>query len=296
MPIVPLTGLAALTWFLAPQTSHVYPPVRAKDAEEIRLHIDSIFKAYMAKDREMVRKTHSDDWRGFTIGSRNIRRGIDEYMQLAEGSLSNRTSWMTAYKMVDYDTIFHGDIALVCYVAEIEGRSGDKVNTDKYRVLDVYQKRGGGWIQVGTNTARHPDAVAQQFSKSVAPNDQLRAALLQSREQVWRAWFDNDQDKLKAFITEDAIAIDADEGPWGNRDTILSSAEAFKKSGGKLVSLEFPRTEIQLIGYTAILYTSYSYETEVNGKRTKSEGRGTEVFVIRDGKLVNTGWHLDKGP
>lgn len=32
-----------------------------------------------------------------------------------------------------------------------------------------------------------------------------------------------------------------------------------------------------------------------NGKRTTASGRGSEIFVIRDNQLVNTGWHLDAG-
>ncbi|MGH9318774.1 MAG: hypothetical protein ACRD3V_02655 [Vicinamibacteria bacterium] len=44
-----------------------------------------------------------------------------------------------------------------------------------------------------------------------------------------------------------------------------------------------------------ILYTSYLYELDSGGKRETCSGRGTEIFVERDGKLVNTGWHLDSG-
>jgi hypothetical protein len=44
-----------------------------------------------------------------------------------------------------------------------------------------------------------------------------------------------------------------------------------------------------------IIYTSYLYEIEANGKRTTRTGRGTEMFVRRGNDLVNTGWHLDGG-
>ena len=69
----------------------------------------------------------------------------------------------------------------------------------------------------------------------------------------------------------------------------------FAKSGGKLVKLEFPKTEIQVFGYTAIVYSDYSYELEVGGQKINQAGRVTEIFVNRKGKWVNPGWHLDSG-
>jgi hypothetical protein len=45
----------------------------------------------------------------------------------------------------------------------------------------------------------------------------------------------------------------------------------------------------------AILYTTWSYTLEVEGKAQTSSGRGTEIFVRRDGQWVNSGWHLDSG-
>jgi hypothetical protein len=50
---------------------------------------------------------------------------------------------------------------------------------------------------------------------------------------------------------------------------------------------------MQIYGNTIIIYTTYVYEIENNGKRTTSTGRGTEIFVRRGDDLVNTGWHLD---
>jgi hypothetical protein len=34
-------------------------------------------------------------------------------------------------------------------------------------------------------------------------------------------------------------------------------------------------------------------ETESGGKHEVSSGRATEIFVFRDGKWVNPGWHTD---
>lgn len=51
-----------------------------------------------------------------------------------------------------------------------------------------------------------------------------------------------------------------------------------------------------MYGYTAIIYTTYVLETEsASGEKQASSGRATEVFVLRDGKWVNPGWHMDSG-
>ena len=61
------------------------------------------------------------------------------------------------------------------------------------------------------------------------------------------------------------------------------------------MQLEFPKTEIQVYGNTVIIYTTYVYETEVNGQRSTASGRATEMFVRRGDELVNVGWHMDSG-
>jgi hypothetical protein len=67
------------------------------------------------------------------------------------------------------------------------------------------------------------------------------------------------------------------------------------RDGAKLLRLEFPKTELQVYGNTVIVYTTYLYEIEANGKRETRSGRGTEMFVRRGDDLVNVGWHLDSG-
>jgi hypothetical protein len=76
---------------------------------------------------------------------------------------------------------------------------------------------------------------------------------------------------------------------------VLDGAKRFAESGGKLVRLEFPKTEIQVYGNTIIIYTTYVYETEVNGQHSTASGRATEMFVRRGNELVNVGWHMDSG-
>jgi len=113
------------------------------------------------------------------------------------------------------------------------------------------------------------------------------------RETVWRAWFANDAKTLEELVPADAIVISAGEEKWKNQQEVFKSAAEFQAGGGKLVRLEFPRTEIQRFGDVAIIWSAYSVETETNGKRSLSSGRVTEIFVRRDGRWINPGWHTD---
>jgi hypothetical protein len=122
-----------------------------------------------------------------------------------------------------------------------------------------------------------------------------REAILKQRESVWRAFFSNDRAALEKLVPEDTVAINAGEELWQDRAGVLRGAEEFARSGGRLVRLEFPRTDIRIYGDTVILYTTYVYETEIEGRRELYSGRGTEIFVNRGGNLVNAGWHLDSG-
>ena len=108
-----------------------------------------------------------------------------------------------------------------------------------------------------------------------------RGEILKVRESVWRAWFAN------------TIVISSDETKSKNQADILRTAAEFQADGGKLIRLEFPRTEIQRFGDVAIIWTSYLVETEENGKRVMVSGRATEIFVRRNGEWVNPGWHTD---
>jgi len=120
-----------------------------------------------------------------------------------------------------------------------------------------------------------------------------RAELLKVREAVWRSWFANDRKALEVLVPPDTIVISAGEETWKNQADILESAAKFHAAGGKLIRLEFPRTEIQRFGDVAITYSQYLYETEEAGKRSVTSGRVTEVFVRRNGQWTNPGWHTD---
>jgi len=147
------------------------------------------------------------------------------------------------------------------------------------------------WSQFAfTSSAAAPcGSLAQPVSPA------LRQEILGAREAVWRAWFANDQARLEKVIPEETVAINAGEEAWQGQSEVLESARQFAASGARLVRLDYPRTEIQLFGDVAILYTSYVFEVEAGGERQVSSGRATEVFVRRDGRWVNPGWHMDSG-
>ncbi len=149
------------------------------------------------------------------------------------------------------------------------------------------------WLAVAADVPRFGPASAGSQPATLSPAE--RRELLAAREAVWRAWFANDQAHLEAVIPEETIAINAGEEAWQDRRAVLESAQAFAAGGQRLVALEYPRTEMQVYGDVAILYTLYRFELEGNGQRGVTAGRGTEIFVRRNGRWVNSGWHLDSG-
>jgi hypothetical protein len=51
--------------------------------------------------------------------------------------------------------------------------------------------------------------------------------------------------------------------------------------GAGVKDIEFPKTEIQLYGYTGVVYSNYAYELETGGQHVNQSGRVTEVFVAQ---------------
>jgi ketosteroid isomerase-like protein len=264
---------------------------RKKDAAAIRAHIDSIFQAYIAKDRDEIRATHAEDWRGFLRPSRSVIKGIEGYMEAAEAALSGPYG-LSAYEFVEYDVVFYGDTGVVNYVAELVPGRGTR--RPRIRVLDVYRQIGGEWIQVASQTAPHPDSLAAQRQRPAPVSEALRAEILNAREQLWQSWFGNRED-LVQVVPAETIAINPDQEEWEGQKEILAAAAAFVARGSRLLGVEFPRTEIQLYGDVAILYSLYRLELEIEGQTVNPAGRATEVFVRREGRWVNPGWHLDSG-
>jgi len=270
---------------------------RPEDRDAIRAHIDSIFHAYIEKDRATIEATHSAEWRGFLGASRSIIRGLDTYMEGADAFL-RFPGGIAGYRFEDFDLLFYGDFGLVSYVADVDLTNGEtppELYKTKYRSIDVYAKLNGHWTQVASHLNTHPDILEARSQEPQPVSAAARAEILARRETVWRAFFANDRARLEELVPEDTVAINAGEEVWHDRDSVLAGASDFAASGAKLVRLEFPRTEIRVYGDTVILYTTYTYETKTGGKRDVYSGRGTEVFVNRKGELVNVGWHLDSG-
>lgn len=268
---------------------------RAADREAIRAHIDSIYQAFIHKDAAALKATHGENWRGFLTGSGAMIRGIDQYMQSVSGGLPGPYG-MTGYKLRDFDVVFAGDnAAFATFISENEVKTPAGMQKQVLRLGDFYVKNNGHWIQAGSNTSLHPESVAEQMSTPGTLSESMKKSLLECREGVWRSFFANDRATLEKLVPEDTVTMESGGGEFGNRKMVLDGAAQFAKSGVKLARLEFPKTEIQLYGYTAIVYSTYLYEVEKDGKRQTASGRVTEVFVLRNGHWVNPGWHMDSG-
>lgn len=275
-------------------------PDQAADAAAIRAHIGSIFQAFIDGDEKKIFDTHSEDWRGMLEGYPTPIKGIAEYMK------ANGIDWPkpanapkvepyypsgTTYKIDDFDVHFYNpELAVVNFLG---GFQRNDVALRRFRIMDIYAKRKGSWIQVASHTVVDPNWRAEQMSQPRTITPDVRERILAKREAVWRAWFANDRAQMEKLIPAEAIAINDGEEKFADRAAIFAGAKQFAESGGKLVRLEFPKTEIQAYGNTVLIYTTYLYEIEVNGKRSTSTGRGTEMFVRRGDELVNVGWHLD---
>jgi hypothetical protein len=284
-----LVALTAGLVFAAPPADD-----RPKDREAIRAHIDRIFQAFIHKDRAELRATHAENWLGYLEGSHEMIRGIDGYMSSTGFFEPGSPYGMTGYKMREFDMIFHGDAAFVAFVADVEAKTPAGPVRRALRITDFYTKQNGAWIQTGSDTELHPESMAAQMQAPRALGDGEKQRLLAAREAVWRAYFGGNRAALEKLLPQELITLGAG-GDWSNRKTVLDGSARFAADGGKLLRLEFPKTEIQAYGYTAIVYSSYVYEIEIGGKRSTNTGRVTEVFVNRNGAWVNPSWHMDSG-
>lgn len=239
---------APVTSFVANNRSTGSQTDRAADAAAIRAHIESIFQAFIDGDEDKIFATHSEDWRGFLEGSRAPIKGIDEYMR------ANGIEWPrpagaprlnpylpsgTGYKMSNFDVHFYSpDLAVASFLGDFERKVGDATITlRRFRIMDVYAKRKGSWIQVASHTVIDPDWRAEQMSKPLTVGPQIRQQILTAREAVWKAYFTNDRALLEKLIPEEAIAIDNGEEVWSNLAAILAGAQRFAASGAKLVEI-----------------------------------------------------------
>jgi hypothetical protein len=131
------------------------------------------------------------------------------------------------------------------------------------------------------------------LSAARAQTPDQKTEILKTREAVWRAWFANDTAALKELVPAETIVFSSDEAKWKYQADILRTAAEFQAGGGKLTRLEFPRTEVQQFGDVAVVWSNFVVETETNGKKSVDAGRASEIFVRRNGRWVNPGWHTD---
>lgn len=135
-------------------------------------------------------------------------------------------------------------------------------------------------------------AFAQDFGRQ--PDAATQREILAIREQAWRTWFANDTVAFKRIVPE-LVALGWDGGAWEDRAMTMAAMGEFAKTGMTLASLEFPRNVFQQYGDVVILYTSFTLVLKTPaGQTEQTTGRGTEIFVRRDGRWVHTGWHLDR--
>ena len=144
-------------WLGSRGPHHAVPGTkRAEDVALIREQILRVFEAYRQKELGILRRTHTADWRGFSLRSAGVGRGIDAYMRDAEAAIAS--TQFEEYQILELDAIFYGELAVVPYVARIAGKNRQgRMEAYRLRVLDVYLREPTGWNQVATNTSLHPE-------------------------------------------------------------------------------------------------------------------------------------------
>jgi len=120
--------------------------------------------------------------------------------------------------------------------------------------------------------------------------------LLKVRDTVWRAWFAGDTKPLEQLVPPGTVVMSGSEKDWKDQAHVLEGPAEFRAGGGKLLRLEFPRTQIQHFGDVAVVWSDFVLETETNGKRSTGSGRATEIFVWKNGRWLNPGWHTGSQP
>jgi hypothetical protein len=267
---------------------------RAQDAAAVRAHIESIFQAFIDKDRAKLAATHGVNWRGFQAGSSRVIRGREGYMEASVGTgpLPPKGQGMVGYRISDFDTVFYGDAAVSTFVAEVDFVDGERRGTSKLNLLDVHAREDGKWIQVASNTSYHPEYQDTLRSAFGLPSDEQKTAILTAREKVWRAWYSGDVAQFRKLVPAELITLHPGSASFGTYDSVIAASKGFAASGGKLARLVFPKTEFQQYGNTVIIYTSYELDVERGGKTETEKGKATEIFVRRKGDWLNTGWQL----
>ena len=285
--------LASATIALVARQAQTPAPKRDADVAAIRAHIESIFQAFIDKDPLKLKDTHGADWRGFMPGSGHAIHGREGYMKSATSSATMPKGQGTiGYRISDFDVVFYGDTAVASFVADVDTIVDVEKTKQKLTLMDVYHREPNGWIQVASDTQLHPDESERQMSRFRPMTPGERAPLLAAREAVWRAWYAGDIAALETLVPAELITLGSGASAFGTRASVLEGAKQFATTGANLTRLAFPRTEPQAYGSTVILYTSYELDLEREGRTRTERGVATEVFVMQDGRWLNTGWQL----
>ena len=213
-----------VTSFVANETSIAAPDDRAADREAIRAHIDRIFQAFIKKDAAELRATHEQNWLGYLEGSRTMIRGVDGYMNYNYVDPSSPYG-MKSYKMREFDMIFKGDAAFVCFTAEIEAHTPNGPLKRVLRIVDFYTKQAGKWIQTGSDTELHPESVEEQ-----------QQTLRSLPESAKKKLLEDGGTKLRSSILAAST--------WGDMEIAASTKELAEKAYRK-VCFRSPTTDTE---------------------------------------------------
>lgn len=141
---------------------------RDADREAIKTEIGRITRAFIDRDIETVYKTHSQDWSGFLNDNQTEPiYGIDSYMK------ANGIPWPAPagykptprpdlkYTISNYMCVFVAqDIGVASFTLDYPRQDG--VNFNKLRIMDVFAKRNGAWVQAASDTLLDPVWKVQQ--------------------------------------------------------------------------------------------------------------------------------------
>jgi hypothetical protein len=129
-------------------------------------HRENLRGLHPQRSRRDPRKPCHTDWQGYISLSRQIIRGADQYMQASDRV--QKYAPRVGHKIIDFDALFYGDPAVVPYIAQVELNIAGATITSTLRILDVYAKLAGEWVQVASNTVVHPDA-QEAFEQNPLP-------------------------------------------------------------------------------------------------------------------------------